>query len=81
MKYHTDKTGNKTLLKDLGTSHLINIIKLIERKAEEGIIERHGGGTTAEDMWYDEDHLSGKDALESMNHDDYVTELKSRESK
>ena len=78
MKYHTDKNGNKTLLKDLGTSHLINIIKLIERKAKEGIIERHGGGFDALDIWYEEDHISGKEALESMNYDDYVTELKSR---
>lgn len=78
MKYHIDKNGNKILIKDLKTDHLKNIIKLIERKAKEGLIVRYGGGTTAEDIWYDEDHLFDDDAKKHMNYNDYVAELESR---
>ena len=79
--YHTDKNGKKTKISDLETSHLINIIRLIERKAKEGLVVRYGGGTTAEDIWYDEDHLFGEEVLEHMNFYDYKNELNSRINK
>jgi len=81
MKYHIDKTGRKILIKDLETSHLENIIKFIEQKAKNGLVIQHGGGTTAEDMWYDEDHLFGEEVLEHMNYYDYKNELNSRINK
>jgi len=37
-------------------SHLKNIIKWIDRQADEGLtIMRGGGGFYADSMWYDED--------------------------
>jgi hypothetical protein len=79
MKYHTDKNGNKTLIKDLETSHLKNIIKYIERRAKEGIVLRYGGGgPDVEDMWYDEDHLFDEEAKSYLNYNTYLNELKSR---
>ena len=63
MKFHKTKDGKKILLSDLELSHLENIIKWIEKKANEGLTIRYGGsGNCAEDMWYDEDTLYGKKA-------------------
>lgn len=55
-----------------------NIIKSITRRAEEGLIVRYGSGSTAEDIWYEEEHLFGEAVKDKMNYSDYVTELKSR---
>ena len=55
-----------------------NIIALIERKSKEGIVIRYSGGATAEDIWYDEDFLFGKEVKKYMNYNKYVNELKSR---
>lgn len=79
LKYHITKNGDRILIKDLETQHLENIIKLIERKAEEGLVIRRGGGTTPEDIWYDEDHLFGEEVKEHMNYGAYVAELRSRQ--
>ncbi len=81
MIYHTAKDGRKILLKDLKTSHLINIIKLIERKAKEGVTIRSGGGSTAEDIWYDEYTIFGKDAKKYLNYHHYLKELKDRKER
>ena len=75
---HIDKNGIETRLTNLSTYHLKNIIKWIERKAIEGYTVRSGGGTTAQDIWYDEDIYFGEQALKLMNHDKYVDELKRR---
>lgn len=79
MIYHTDKNGNKTRIQELETSHLKNIIRWIERKAEEGMTIRRGGGSTAEDIWYDEDDIEGDEVLEHLNYDAYKSELLSRQ--
>jgi len=49
----TTKEGKEIEYKDLEDSHLLNILKLIERKAKEldgEVID--GGGFDAEDIWY-----------------------------
>ena len=74
MRVHTTKDGAKIKLCDMTDSHLAATIRLMERKAEEGIVVRHGGGSCPDDFWYDEDHLQGEDALEHMGYADYVKE-------
>ena len=80
MKYHKTKDGRKIKLSDLETSHLENIIKWIERKAKEGLTVRMGGGSTAEDMWYDEETYYGEDAKRQLNFSDYKDEFERRVS-
>jgi hypothetical protein len=80
MKFHKTKDGKKIKLADLELSHLENIIKWIERKAKEGLTVKMGGGSTAEDMWYDEETYFGEKAKKQLNFYDYKSELKSRVS-
>jgi hypothetical protein len=80
MKFHKTKDGKKIKLSDLETSHLENILKLIERKAKEGLIVRMGGGSCAEDMWYHEETYYGEEAKSQLNFLDYKDELQRRVS-
>ncbi len=80
MKFHKTKDGKKIKLADLELSHLKNIIKWIEHKAKEGLTVRMGGGSNAEDMWYDEDTYFGEEAKRQLNFYDYKAELESRVS-
>jgi len=81
MKYHVTKDGRKIKLEDLELSHLKNIIKFIERKAKDGMVISRGGGSTAEDMWYDEETIYGVKVKKELHYDDYVKELKRRNKK
>jgi hypothetical protein len=78
MKFHKTKDGKKIALSDLETGHLKNIINFIERKSIEGLVRRTGGGSCAEDMFYEEDTLYGKDAKRELGFFDYVNELNKR---
>lgn len=76
---HITKDGKEIDLKDLETSHLKNIIAMIERKAKNGIIIRYGGGgCDIDSMWYEEDFIKDEEALSYMNHSTYVAELNKR---
>jgi hypothetical protein len=55
-------------------SHLAATIRLMERKASEGITVCRGGGSCPDEFWYDEERLYGKAALEHMGYADYVKE-------
>jgi len=78
MKFHKTKDGRKIKLADLELSHLKNILKCIERKAKKGLTIRMGGGSTAEDMWYDENTYYGEEAKRQLNYYDYKAELERR---
>ncbi len=78
MKFHKTKDGKKIKLADLETSHLENILKCIERKAKEGFTVKMGGGSCAEDMWYDEETYYGEEAKNQLNFSDYKAELERR---
>ena len=78
MTYHTTKDGDEIPLNKLSDRHLINIIKLIERRARQGITVFAGGGDSPDDFWYDEERLKGLDALEEMNYFDYMDEYNRR---
>jgi len=75
---HITKDGRKIALKDLEDSHLQNIIRMIERKAKAGITVQYGGGFGGDDMWCDEEELSGEKALKHMDYYEYVAELNRR---
>lgn len=64
MKIHTTKDGTKIKLRDMTDSHLAATIRMLERKASEGITVRMGGGSCPDEFWYEEYHLTGKAALE-----------------
>lgn len=80
MKYHKTKNGTKIKLKDLKLSHLKNILRWIDRKAAEGVTVRMCGGSTGEDMWYDEYTCYGENARRELNYYDYKAELSRRPS-
>ena len=74
MRIHTTSDGTKIKLRDMTNSHLAATIRMMERKASEGITVRIGGGSCPDDFFYDEDRLKGKTALEHMGYVDYVKE-------
>ena len=75
MKVHITKDGKKIKLCDMTDSHLAATISLFERLAKEGVTVRiGGGGSCAEDMWYDEYTLYGEEALERLGYANYVKE-------
>ena len=79
MKIHTMRDGTQIAIADMSDIHLINAIRLMRRKASEGIVVRYGGaGCSGDDMWYDEDHLFGGDALDRMDYSAYADEAERR---
>lgn len=74
MRIHTTKDGAKIKLCDMTDSHLASTIRMMERKASEGITVRMGGGLCPDEFWYDEYFIEGKAALEHMGYVDYVKE-------
>ena len=80
MEYHLTRDGKKTKLTDLGINHLKNIINLIEKKSIEGFVIKFGGGSCAEDMWYDEETYYGKKAKKELNYHYYTAELSRRKT-
>ena len=74
MEIHTTREGKKIRLRDMTDSHLAATIRLFERRAKDGVTVRMGGGSCAEDIWYDEDTLSGEEALDRLGYADYVKE-------
>ena len=77
--YHTTRDGRRILLKNMSLSHLQNTIKLLKKRAKEGLtIEIGGGSGDSNDMWYDEYILYGEEALEELNYDTYKEELERR---
>lgn len=79
---HITRDGKIIPLKDITDSHLINIIKHIERKAKEGLCVVSGCyGVDMMDMDYDEEYLTGDRALKAMDYHAYVNELNRRKEK
>lgn len=67
-KTWTTKEGEEIPYSKLEDSHLLNILKWIEKRAEDGITFTTGGGHSPEDFWLDETDLIGEDVLEHYNY-------------
>ena len=77
--YHETADGKFIKLEDLKDDHLNNIIKMIERKAKEGISIMTGGGHgDIEQMWSDIEELDGDEVLDHFNYRKYKKEQKRR---
>ena len=82
MKTWTTQEGEEIKYKDLGDSHLLNIIKWIERRAENGItIEVGSGGWDIDDMWYDSWEIKGEEVFERYDYKGLKKEAKKRKLK
>lgn len=71
-------TGNSNKYPKMSDSHLLNTIRFIENKAKQGIKIQQGGGYEADDMWYDEEILTGKKALKHLHYKQYIKEAQKR---
>ena len=79
MSHHTTKLGQQIPLEDLTDSHLDNIIRFIERKAQEGMTIITGGGHgDYEEMWADSEEIEGDEVLEHLDYAKYIREKKRR---
>jgi hypothetical protein len=58
--------------------HLLNILKFIEKRAKEGMTLIYGGGFDAEDMWYNEEEIKGKEVFEHYDYKGLKKEAKRR---
>lgn len=83
MKHHHETADGKLIkLTDLSDQHLDNIIKMIERKAKEGIDLVFGGGHgDYEEMWADVEYLEGDEVLDHFDYPKYIKERKRRQKK
>jgi len=75
---HRTKDGRQIPIRDMTDSHLAATMVMMERLAAEGVTVQDGGGTYAEDMWYDEETLYGHEALEHLGYEHYEREQRRR---
>ena len=69
MKTWETREGDEIEYKDLKDSHLLNILKWIRLRAENGITKRvGGGGWSHEDYWYDEFEMKGQEVLDEYDY-------------
>lgn len=68
MRTWTTKEGIEIPYKELGDNHLLNILKWIELRADNGILCVQGGGSSPEDFWYDEYEISGQEVFERYDY-------------
>ena len=60
----TTKDGVTKDIRELKTSHLENIIRLLKKR--NGTYMTYGGGTDAEDMWFDEELVNLDEDIEKI---------------
>lgn len=70
VKYWETKDGTEIAYKDLGDTHLLNILKWVKRLADNGmIVEDGGGGWDIEDCWYEVYEIKGKEVYKKYDYD------------
>jgi hypothetical protein len=75
---HETRTGEMIKISEMSDSHLQSTIQCLEKRADTGVVIRYGGGTCAEDIWYDEDVIFGADAKKYLGIHHYKAEQKRR---
>lgn len=75
---HVTKDGKQMDIRDMSDDHLLNMIKLIKRKAKEGVVLAFGGGSSPDDFYYEEEQYLGRDVKEMMRYKKYKKEAKRR---
>jgi hypothetical protein len=78
---HTMRDGTEIRIEDMEESHLRNVIALHHRKAKEGIKIQRGGGWDADEIWYDEYWIMGREVLQYLETAKYEQEIERREAK
>lgn len=78
-KYWTTQNGDEIEYSKLGDNHLQNILRWIERIAENGITITEGGmGGDGKPDWGDVYEISGEEVLEKYDYAGLQKELKKR---
>ena len=79
-KYWETKEGDEIEYKKLKDDHLLNILKWIKRRAEEGVMEFAGStmGDCAEDWWGESWEIYGDEVLEKYDYKGLLAEAKRR---
>jgi len=78
LKIWTTKEGVEIEYSKLEDSHLLNILKWIKNRSKKGMTVMCGGGVDAEDIWFDEWEIKGKEVLERYNYKGLLKEAKKR---
>ena len=80
MKCWKTEAGKNIEYKNLKDDHLLNILKWIDRRAENGMTLRSGGGTgwDGDDIWYDEFLIEGDEVFERYDYKGLINEAKKR---
>lgn len=76
--FHITRSGERMALSEMTDQHLANTIAMHERLAKKGITIRAGGGGDADEMWYDEWTVKGKEAHHYLGTKHYRKELARR---
>lgn len=74
-KYHTTRDGQKMLISDMNSGHLMATIKFIEKKAEDGFVVA-AGGSCPESFYFEE--AEGPEVLDYFDYDSYLQEAHKR---
>lgn len=75
---HETRDGTQIPIAEMSNKHLLNTIKLHERRAKEGIETYYCVGTCGEDFDCDYETAYGKEALKILKHKYYIREAKKR---
>lgn len=78
MKTWKTQDGENIPYGEIEDSHLLNILKWIEKGADNGIMCIRGGGSQPEDIWYEEIEIEGEEVLEHYDYKGLKKEAKKR---
>jgi hypothetical protein len=72
------KDGTKIPYNKLEDSHILNILKYIEKHAREGILIHFSDSSLSGDIWYDEEIIKGEEVKNRLDYYGIKKEAKKR---